>query len=135
MDTQKGARKLILTSRNGKGSASFMRLTTARRILSYLEKLKDLDIRVVCCDATSYLETKALLDSVKEPIAGCMLLAVTLSDRSFFLQSEETFSRPFSKVEAFQVLEKAMNIDDLDFMIAFSSVTSFGNAGQTNYTA
>ncbi len=135
MNVQRGARKLILTSRNGKNSTSFMRLTTAKRILSYLESLDDLNIRVVCCDATSLSETRALLNSIKEPIAGCMLLAVTLSDRSFFLQSEETFSHPFGKVAAFQVLEKAIDIDNLDFVIAFSSVTTFGNAGQTNYTA
>ena len=64
-----------------------------------------------------------------------MLLSVLLNDRLFVSHTQESFERVFPpKVQAFEVLERVLALNDLDFLVTFSSVSGmFGNAGQTNY--
>lgn len=66
-----------------------------------------------------------------------MILSAALIDRTFHAQTAETFEAPFPpKVGAFQVLEQAIDIESLDFLVTVSSVSAmFGNAGQTNYAS
>ncbi len=59
---------------------------------------------------------------------------VVLSDRTFLSQDAESFDTVFNcKMKAFETLESSLDILKLDFLIIFSSITTFGNAGQTNY--
>ena len=76
-----------------------------------------------------------LIHGISHPLAGCMLLAAVLNDRSFAAQTCETFEAPLPpKVDAFEAIEHAYDLDTLDFLVTFSSVSgTFGNAGQTNY--
>lgn len=64
-----------------------------------------------------------------------MLLSVLLNDRLFVSHTQESFERVFPpKVQAFEVLERVLDLNGLDFLVTFSSVSGmFGNAGQTNY--
>lgn len=65
-----------------------------------------------------------------------MLLAGLVSDRSFFSQTAESFAVPFPpKTDAFLAVKDTIDISKLDFLVAFSSVSTFGNSGQTNYAA
>lgn len=65
-----------------------------------------------------------------------MIMTAVLIDRTFLMQTHETFEAPFAaKTGAFETLEKVVDIDSLDFVLAFSSVAGMiGNAGQTNYS-
>ena len=104
------------------------------RILSYLEKLPDLNIRLESCDASSPQATGALIASIARPIAGCMLLSVTLSDCPFTSHTAESYGIPFpSKKGAFETLRAVVPLEKLDFLITLSSAATLGNAGQTNY--
>lgn len=65
-----------------------------------------------------------------------MILTAILIDRTFPMQTEDTFEAPFeAKLGAFNVLQKAIDLDSLDFVLAYSSIVGLtGNAGQTNYS-
>lgn len=132
---QRGARSIVLTSRSGRKSVAENGSILAKRILSYLETLVDLDLRLEPVDATSTAHMREVVDSLSQPLGGCMLLSVVLADRTFASQTPESFEAPFGpKTRAFRVMEQAMPMDSLDFVITFSSVSGlFGNAGQTNY--
>lgn len=107
----------------------------SKRILTNLEALPDLTLRLVAVDALSTQDMSSLISGLGRPLGGCMLLAVVLTDRSFAVQTRESFEAPFiPKTGAFQVLENVVPLETLDFLITFSSVSGmFGNAGQTNY--
>ena len=107
----------------------------SRRTLAALKSLSDLDLELVSADATSEVDMKRVFSQSEMSVAGCMLLSVVLVDRSFALQTEDTFEAAFKpKTEAFQMLQRVLDVDTLDFCVAFSSVSGmFGNAGQTNY--
>ena len=107
----------------------------ALRILDYLEGRTDLTLDLRACDASSARDMKAVLSSTRARIAGCMLLSGMLADRTFFQQDKSTFEAAFKpKVHAMRILEEVMAIDTLDFFVALSSIATFGNAGQTNYS-
>ncbi len=124
-----------MTSRGGVNSRAFVSDNVAQRVYGYLRTLKDVTLRLEACDATSVSATNTLLGSIKEPIAGCILLAAAIADKPFFSQTAETFEVPFSKERAFRVLEETLIIDDLDFCIVISTGSTFGNPGQSNYAA
>ncbi|TFY55679.1 hypothetical protein EVJ58_g8093 [Rhodofomes roseus] len=134
---ENGARELILTSRSGTATLVPKNDYTALRLLAYLRSRKDLVLRTEAVDASSVEQTKDLVASIKKPLGGCMILTAVLIDRTFLTQTPDTFEAPFNaKVGAFDALERAIDIDTLDFMIAYSSVAGMlGNAGQTNYSS
>ncbi len=107
----------------------------AQRVLCYLNGRTDLTLQTFAIDATSESDMGTLIDGLSRPLAGCMLLAAVLNDRSFAAQTRETFETPLpAKVKAFGAIEHAFDLDTLDFLVTFSSVSgTFGNAGQTNY--
>jgi hypothetical protein len=104
-------------------------------MLEYLEAVRGLDLRVLAVDATAAEAMSAMLQDVKQPIGGCMLMAVTLIDRLFSRQDAASFDAVFApKVGAMEVLRQSLDISSLDWVISFSSVSAFfGNAGQTSY--
>ncbi|EPQ52402.1 polyketide synthase, partial [Gloeophyllum trabeum ATCC 11539] len=134
---QLGARHIVLTSRSGVEGVSRRELSSSMRILSYLKGRSDLSLRLLKVDATSLQDMGALAHDIGENLGGCMLLSGILEDRTFALQTEDTFERPFPpKINAFLTLQETMPVHEMDFVIVFSSVVAvFGNAGQTNYTS
>nr|WGJ61595.1 SHPKS2 polyketide synthase 2 [Sanghuangporus sanghuang] len=116
-------------------SSSLRKNENTLRMLKFLQTQVDVSIRMESCDATCKDDTVKLLSTIGVPIGSCMLLSVLLSDMTFFAHTNETYEAPFyPKVKAFRVLEHAMDIEKLDFFVAFSSCIIFGNAGQTNYS-
>lgn len=132
--SQKGARKLVLTSRSGRQSLIKHNDVMALRILSYLETLDDLSLTLAACDASSPKETAKCIAKIDGSIRGIILLSVQLSDGTFAKHSKDTYETPFAaKQGALFALEKCLALKNLDFLISMSSATIFGNAGQTNY--
>ncbi|KAH7906790.1 hypothetical protein BJ138DRAFT_1071251 [Hygrophoropsis aurantiaca] len=133
---ENGARQMVLTSRSGRKSLERANDMLALRMLSYLEQRADLYLQLEAVDATSVERMTDLVQGITLPIAGCMLLSGVLSDRSFFFQDAASFEAVYApKVRAFETVETVLNIDKMDFFIAFSSIATFGNAGQTNYSS
>ena len=109
----------------------------AQRILRFLQSCKDLTLEAVAVDATSEKDMTAMVNGLKYPIGGCMHLITIYSDGTFASHTQESYDVTFdSKVKSFQVLEKVVDINKLDWLVTFSSVAGlFGNPGQTNYAA
>ena len=132
---QHGARHIVLTSRSGVRSLERARSVLALRMLAYLKNLPDLDLLLLASDGASASDLQDKLSALEHPIAGCMLLAVCLSDGNFLSQNASGFDAVFEpKLGAFEAFDTAFDIDSLDFLIVFSSISTFGNAGQTNYS-
>ncbi len=109
----------------------------AQWILAHLQARGDLIIDVTEADATSLKDMDALVQGLRRPLGGCMLLTMILSDSTFVSHTEESFERAFpAKIQGFQVLEQVIDLQKLDFLVTFSSVAAlFGSPGQTNYAA
>ncbi|KAJ6494580.1 polyketide synthase [Mycena sanguinolenta] len=132
----KGARRIMLTSRTGPNRLRGPQNRVLRGAVQYLKNLPDLDLRLEACDASSAESLTTMTNSLDRPLAGCILAAVVLSNRLFLKQDAESFSVPFKpKTDAYLALEQAVAIDKLDFLVAISSMASFGVAGQTNYAS
>lgn len=125
----------MLTSRLGPRRLAGKKNRSLRGAVSYLKTLPGLDLRLEACDASSSEALQSVLSKLDLPVAGCMMMAVLLSDSLFMKQTPATFGVPFKgKTEAFHVLENAIDIAKLDFFIAVTSVSGLGAAGQTNYS-
>ncbi|KAK0461849.1 KR domain-containing protein [Desarmillaria tabescens] len=132
---QKGARKIVLTSRTG-GQALSRKNPASFNLLTYLSEQQDLELRLECCDASSLSDMQRLMSNLPGRIGGCILLSVILEDRSYVNHTSETYNRVFpAKTEAFTVLEKTIAIEQLEFLVTVSSAAIFGSAGQTNYSS
>jgi hypothetical protein len=107
----------------------------AQHTLNYLESLADLSLTLHAADASDERGMAAVVDSLVGPIGGCMLLSIALTDKTYAGHSESSYRATFpSKVGAFKIVEKLIDVSSLDFLVAFTSVSAlFGNAGQTNY--
>ncbi|KAJ7898537.1 polyketide synthase [Mycena olivaceomarginata] len=133
---RKGARHIALTSRKGVARLSGPQNRAMRSAVDYLRTLPDLDLRLEACDATSVEALTKLTSSLDRPLAGCVFSAAVLSDRLFLKQDKQSFPVPFKpKTDAYFTLEKVVDLEKLDFVLAISSVASFGSPGQTNYAA
>lgn len=107
----------------------------ALRILTYLKTLPDLELRLEASDATCRESIRSLVGNITPTLAGCMLLSAVIIDKFFLSQTDENFRKVFApKKEAFEALEDSFPLASLDFLVAFSSISSLGNAGQTNYS-
>ncbi|KAF7358619.1 Polyketide synthase [Mycena sanguinolenta] len=132
---RKGARHIALTSRTGVARLAGPKHRSLRGAVEYLQSLPDLDLRLEACDASSVDALTALIASLDCPLAGCVLTAAALASRLFLKQDAESFFVPFKpKTNAYFALEKVVEIEKLDFLIAISSVAGFGAAGETNYS-
>lgn len=119
---QKGARRIILTSRSGQRSLNDPTKQGLNQALGYLNALPDLDLRLEACDSTSSEQVGALLKSFHQPLAGCIFLSALIVDGLFMSfdssRSLEYTSPIVSKIDAFQVIEKAIPIENLDFFVS-----------------
>lgn len=109
----------------------------AQRVYQYLQGRDDLVLQTAAVDATDKEGMRRLLHGLEHHVGGCMLMTVLLNDRTFTAHTQETFESTFpAKVQAFRVLEEILDINNLEFLVAFSSISGmFGNPGQTNYSA
>jgi len=100
-----------------------------------MERRSDLSLQFEACDATSVLEMRRLIDDVKEPLGGCFLMTLVLSDGLFTSQTEDSIRRVVdAKWGVLKTLDTVAPIQTLDFCVSFSSVSAlFGNPGQSNY--
>ena len=134
---QHGARHLTLTSRSGPSTLDRAGDWVSQRVLHHLRGLSDLTLQAPAVDATSEKDMAAILSNLSAPLGGCVLMAALLNDRIFSSHTQETFDVVFPpKVDAFTVLERVVDLNTLDFVVTYSSISGvFGNAGQTNYAA
>ncbi|KAJ7192838.1 acyl transferase domain-containing protein, partial [Mycena pura] len=134
---QRGARRIVATSRSGAKTLERDDAVIVRRIYLYLQSLDFLDIRLVAVDATSDASMGELFASIPFPIGGCIVLTATLRDSLFPNLLQHDFNSVFAaKVGVLKVLQRTTNISAMDFVLAFSSaVTVLGTGGQTSYCA
>ncbi|KAH9933653.1 ketoacyl-synt-domain-containing protein [Epithele typhae] len=134
---ERGARHLVLTSRTGVESLERRGDYIAERILGYLRARGDLTLETVPVDGTSKDGMRHIVQSISRPLGGCVLLAALLVDGMLTTHTEESFERVFPpKIDAFKAMENAVDLNTLDFVVTFSSVSGmFGNPGQTSYAA
>ncbi|KAF8154856.1 hypothetical protein B0H34DRAFT_540683 [Crassisporium funariophilum] len=135
---QRGARRIVLTSRSGKESLQTNPNVVVRRIFDYLAKLEDLQISLEAVDATDSPGMTSLIDTIgPSNLGGCMILTAALSDRIFRHLNEDEFSKVFSaKIGVLDTLKEVVDVHALEFLVAFTSVSGmFGFGGQTNYGA
>ncbi|OCH84204.1 putative polyketide synthase [Obba rivulosa] len=134
---QRGARHIVVTSRSGEKSLHRSTNVMLRRMFEYLKGLKDLRISFVAVDATSRSAMRTLLGAIEPRVTGCIILTAVLSDRVFQHLEEEEFNAVFaSKIGVLQAVKDTMDMSNLDFTVAFSSVSGlFGTGGQSNYGA
>ncbi|KAI3597815.1 polyketide synthase [Moniliophthora roreri] len=133
---ERGARRIVMTSRSGRHSLIKPQNLYARRILEYLENQADLTIRLEAVDATCKPSMSRLVESLGI-MGGCMILTAVTSDRMFTSLTEDDFDVAFhAKASVFNVVSSIINVAQLDFLVAFSSVSgTVGIPGQTNYAA
>lgn len=135
--SQRGVRRIVLTSRQGRKSLQKPSNLMAKRVFKYLESCSNLDIRFEAVDATSRDHMKVLLDSIPTDLGGCIMLSGLSADRLFVHLSEEDFSNVFApKVTVLEVFEDLFDVARLDFLVALTSASgTFGIGGQANYSA
>lgn len=131
-----GARKLVLTSRQGiKTSYQEMQVRKIRE--------KGVNCWIVNEKCNTLESTKAMLEKALElgEIGGIFHLAMILQDSIFVNQTKEFFEQTCeSKINGTFFLDYLTRKEEkyskkLDYFICFSSVASaLGNAGQSNYT-
>jgi len=132
---QRGARKIVLTSRRGRKFLDTDALEITKLKVAYMERCNDLSLQLAACDATSVLGMRRLIDGVKEPLGGCFLMTLVLSDGLFTSQTEDSIRRVVnSKWDSLTTLDTVSPIRTLDFCVSFSSVSALvGYYGQSNY--
>ncbi|KAJ7642043.1 putative polyketide synthase [Roridomyces roridus] len=136
----RGARRIVLTSRSGAASMNSPIKYMLNRVLNYIKALPDIDLRLEACDSLSEEQTTKLIAGFDRPLGGAVFLPAILVDGLFMSfgpgsPREKDFNKTIiSKISAFEVLEKVVDIAKLDFFVSTSSAMSFGSAGQTNYS-
>ncbi|KAL2065966.1 hypothetical protein VTL71DRAFT_3636 [Oculimacula yallundae] len=127
---RKGAKYLVLTSRNPKLSDE------------WLQMLKELGaiITIRSLDVTNRTAVHAFVSSIKAthpPIGGVANGAMILHDTMFSnMGLDEMVSVLKPKVDGSQYLDECFPENTLDFFVMFGSLASIlGNSGQSNYNA
>ncbi|KAL6719039.1 hypothetical protein ACLMJK_003274 [Lecanora helva] len=126
-----GARKLCFLSRSGGTSNEAQKL---------IQELRDrgVQVRVYTCDVANPIEaSKSISDCLVElgPIRGVLQCAMVLRDVLFMKMSYSEWKQAVKpKVQGTWNIHQ--NLKDLDFFICLSSfAATFGNRGQSNYSA
>ncbi|KAJ7672416.1 hypothetical protein DFH06DRAFT_1363281 [Mycena polygramma] len=132
-----GARRLILTSRRGFASLDPLKDALTLAKVAYLQQQDDLVLRLEQCDATDTDAMQGFVRGVQEPIAGCFQMTLVLSDALFLKQTEQSMRAVYdSKIKVFEVFAAQVDIESLDFFVAFSSISGLvGVIGQSLYAS
>ncbi|ORY67416.1 uncharacterized protein BCR38DRAFT_510284 [Pseudomassariella vexata] len=127
---RRGARYVVLTSRNPKVDPNWMKLMDAEGAVVSVMAMDVTDKRAV-------LKCYQTICKTLPPIVGVINGAMVLNDGLVATQSYDDFNgtlRP--KVEGTRFLNEIFNKPTLDFFIVFSSLAySTGNIGQSSYAA
>ncbi|KAJ6492293.1 hypothetical protein C8R45DRAFT_1137473 [Mycena sanguinolenta] len=136
-DLAHGARHIILTSRRGIASLDAEKDIEALSKIAYLQSCDQLELQLVKSDATNENDLSLLTTDLRFPVAGCFQLTLVLSDLLFVNQTQESFSAPHdAKLKVFETFAAAVDVNSLDFYVAFSSFSGLlGLAGQSNYAS
>ena len=135
---QRGARHIIVTSRSGRKSLENNPNAVVRRMFSYLEAQEDLILSFRALDGTDKVGMRTLTAEIGHAqIGGCIVLSAVLADGLFRHLTEKDFSTVFAaKIGVLEALEEAVDLELLDFIVSFTSVSGLiGFGGQTNYGA
>ncbi|KAF7371227.1 Polyketide synthase [Mycena sanguinolenta] len=134
---QHGARHVVLTSRRGIASLDPEKDIEALSKIAYLHGCHQLELQLVKSDATNESDLSLLTTGLQFPIAGCFQLTLVLSDLLFVNQTQETFAAPHeAKLKVFETFAATVDVESLDFYVAFSSFSGLlGLAGQSNYAS
>lgn len=93
----------------------------------------------VAADVAQQQGIDTLLEQLQSlpPLAGVVHAAGVLNDAALLNMTQADFSKPWSaKVDALQLLDKALSAKLLDFFVVFSSLAALtGAPGQGNYAA
>ena len=104
--------------------------------LHYL-RLSGVSVHVSAVDAVNRQAMASMLDHAHAiaPVGGVFLMTVVLRDGKFSNLTQDSFDDVYaSKVDALNTLLQCIKIEDLDFLLLFSTIGSvFGNAGQAAY--
>jgi len=129
-----GARHLTLMDRDPerRRSADWVRRSSA---LWKLEQSCEIDI--VPGDVQDEEDVRRCVDGLKRPLKGVFHLAGTLEDRILIDTTRDSLATVFApKARGALNLHRATTDCALDHFVLFSSIAStFGNAGQINYSA
>ncbi len=129
----KGARHLVLLSRNGRPDPD------ARETLTALES-QGINVRMSACDVTDRPALASLLSEmavIMPPLRGVIHAAAVIEDGLARNVTRDQIRRVFApKVLGAQYLHDLTLDKELDFFVLFSSATTlFGNPGQGSYVA
>ena len=129
-----GARHLTLMDRDPGRSRTPDRV---RRMSPLVFSDRELEIDIVPGDVTREEDVRRCIAGAKRPIRGVFHLAGALDDRFLMDISEESVRRVFApKARGAWNLHRATEGLDLDHFVLLSSIAStFGNFGQTPYSA
>ncbi|KAJ6464062.1 putative polyketide synthase [Mycena sanguinolenta] len=132
---QRGARHIVVTSRSGGETLRNKNNLIARRIFAYLKSLQHLDVTLAAVDGTCAKSMATLFKTIDREIGGCLILSAILADGLFPTLGEREFTDVLaSKIGVLTTLLQTIETSTLEFIVAFSSVTSVvGTGGQTNY--
>ncbi|KAK0716109.1 hypothetical protein B0H67DRAFT_684173 [Lasiosphaeris hirsuta] len=127
---QRGARNIVITSRNPRVSEAWM-----GRVVSEGAK-----VSLLSCDVTdrrSVMKTYQTIVKTMPPIAGVCNGAMILNDGIIAQMSHEKFDQTLRpKVDGTRFLDEIFDKPNLDFFIVFSSLAYVtGNIGQSSYAA
>lgn len=135
----RGAKKFILSSRNGL-KKSYQKLYFKRlKDLSSLVSMFDIDYEISTANCITEAGSNQLVDEAlkKGPVGGIFNLALVLHDAYFDNQTTETFEEVCQpKLNGLYNLDQVARTrcPQLEYFVCFSSLTSGrGNGGQTNY--
>jgi len=107
-------------------------------MFSYLEAQEDLTLSFRALDGTDKVGMRTLTAEIGHAqIGGCIVLSAVLADGLFRHLTEKDFSTVFAaKIGVLEALEEAVDLELLDFIVSFTSVSGLiGFGGQTNYGA
>ena len=131
-----GARNLILTGRRGKLDMVDRRAIEA---ISRDPLYPGVHVRMMAADALSDDNMRQVFDAANSmaPLAGIFHMAVALADDQFVNMDSAKFRRVTnSKLGVLKVIERLVNVKDLDFLMLFSSTAALlFNPGQSNYNS
>jgi len=132
-----GARNITLTSRRGLKFYEESAAVYTRQILSYLQSMPGVRLKVEAFDATSGEAMTALARGIDIPVGGCFIATLVLDDGLFVNQTPESFHAVSGlKLKVFEAFTSAFDIETLDFFVSLSSLlTVVGNGGQSSYGA
>ncbi|GFF30084.1 lovastatin nonaketide synthase [Aspergillus udagawae] len=128
---EKGARHLIVLSRSGEESP---------RNQAFIEDLKSQSgchVVSVTGSVANPIDTQRAVSAATKPIAGVIQMSMVLRDARFEDMTFEQWNEVLApKVQGTWNLHHALDGQDLDFFVLFSSITGvMGFTGQTNYAA